>query len=364
MRIAIISSTKVLTTGAGTSYTVTSIATYLTKKGLSTSVLSVSEKEEKYSDAGIEYMFFKENKLPGFSFSLLKYILNSDFDRYVFVGPTLPATLILWIKHKKIFWIPQWHKSYIFKNKFRSLLYHFLRLFDYIIASIIRPQIVCYTSEEFTHFRKSSRGTILIPLGLDFNRPLWKFFEGLEETKKVLSPNLLFVGRIVDHKFPLFMIEVIKHCKQKFENGFVLNAVGPIDKKYFSELNNSLESSSLKNLISFKGEVTEASLASFYKDADVFVFPSFSESFGYTIVEALYAGLPVVATRTGIVPLLEKQGLLSAVEFGDAETMANKIFDSYLHSDSIKRKLADQRMVFAKSFSLENFLDSLYGILV
>ena len=42
---------------------------------------------------------------------------------------------------------------------------------------------------------------------------------------------------------------------------------------------------------------------------DLFAFPSLNEGMGKALVEAMYAGLPVVATRVGGVPELIREGL-------------------------------------------------------
>ncbi len=339
------------------------IARYLKTKGLNTSVLSISEKETGYSIDGIEFVFFRKGRLPNFSCSLLRYLLTSNSDRFVFVGSTSVAMLLPWLRFKKMILIPQWHHSYLFKNKFSSLLYHIYRfLFDYSLTCIAQPDVVCYTETEYSHIRKFAKNVTRVPLGLDFDRSLWKVYDKLGPAQKTNCPNLLFVGRVVDHKFPIFVLEVIRRCMKKFENSFVFNVVGPIDQAYFSELRKRLENTSFGDRIIFTGQISEAELARYYRDADVFVFPSFSESFGYSIVEALYAGLPVVATRTGIVPYLEKQGLVSGVTYGDAEDMANKILDSVRNSDVIKRKLVERRMFLTKEFDMNNFLESLFNI--
>jgi glycosyltransferase involved in cell wall biosynthesis len=43
-----------------------------------------------------------------------------------------------------------------------------------------------------------------------------------------------------------------------------------------------------------------AQLPAIYRDADVFVFPSYTESFGHPLVEAMATGLPIVASDTPI----------------------------------------------------------------
>jgi glycosyltransferase involved in cell wall biosynthesis len=51
--------------------------------------------------------------------------------------------------------------------------------------------------------------------------------------------------------------------------------------------------------VTFVGRVEHADTLEYYDDADIFVFPSIFESFAIPPVEAMAAGLPVVASRVG-----------------------------------------------------------------
>ena len=52
--------------------------------------------------------------------------------------------------------------------------------------------------------------------------------------------------------------------------------------------------------INFAGPKYGKELISYYKKSDIFVYTSFYESFGQTMLEAGAAGLPIIATKTGI----------------------------------------------------------------
>jgi glycosyltransferase involved in cell wall biosynthesis len=59
----------------------------------------------------------------------------------------------------------------------------------------------------------------------------------------------------------------------------------------------------LADRIRFHGPASGADLLDFYLDADVFVSPAIhEEGFGLAPVEAMAAGVPVVATRSGAIP--------------------------------------------------------------
>lgn len=61
-------------------------------------------------------------------------------------------------------------------------------------------------------------------------------------------------------------------------------------------------------------------MAAHYRDADVFVLPSFMEAFGMPLAEAQVSGLPVVGARTGGIPYIVEDGVTGLlVEPGDAD---------------------------------------------
>ena len=93
------------------------------------------------------------------------------------------------------------------------------------------------------------------------------------------------------------------------------------------------EESQLKKLVAKLGleenvvfEGWQSDLFAYYKTADVFVFPSYYEGYGMTVVESLAAGCPVIMTDVGCAGTVvrdKKNGLIAPV--GDTPALAYAI---------------------------------------
>ena len=94
---------------------------------------------------------------------------------------------------------------------------------------------------------------------------------------------------------------------------------------YLEQLRRKLSPAAARQ-ITFTGLVGHGDVPTFYENADVYVGPSLYESFGVSILEAMVAGLPVVATRVGAVPELIAHGRTGfIVETADPEGIAGAI---------------------------------------
>jgi glycosyltransferase involved in cell wall biosynthesis len=70
-----------------------------------------------------------------------------------------------------------------------------------------------------------------------------------------------------------------------------------LEAEFYAELQQMVQELGLEGRFSFDGSVSD--LQTYLADADVFILPSRSEGFSNAIVEAMAAGLPVIATDVG-----------------------------------------------------------------
>lgn len=97
------------------------------------------------------------------------------------------------------------------------------------------------------------------------------------------------------------------------------------DGKDLQKLKEQAARRGVSDLISWPGRVDRRHVNSFYEEADAFVLPSRSESFGIVYIEALAKGLPVIATACGGPEdiVTEQNGLLVPVD--DVQGLANAL---------------------------------------
>ncbi|MFP3882601.1 MAG: glycosyltransferase family 4 protein [Actinomycetota bacterium] len=111
--------------------------------------------------------------------------------------------------------------------------------------------------------------------------------------------------------------------------------------------------------VTFVDRVDHSELAEWYRRADIFVFPSlWQEPFGMPPTEAMAAGLPVVATRSGALPEIvvdDETGLL--VDRGDVEGLAQALLELLQDPGKRSRMGAAGRARVLKDFSWERHTD-------
>jgi glycosyltransferase involved in cell wall biosynthesis len=76
----------------------------------------------------------------------------------------------------------------------------------------------------------------------------------------------------------------------------------PRDKSYAARLRTLASELDITHDVVFTGGVPLEATVDFYRSADVFVYPSFNETFGLPILEAMACGCPVVTSDTSAMP--------------------------------------------------------------
>ena len=90
--------------------------------------------------------------------------------------------------------------------------------------------------------------------------------------------------------------------------GWLLRIAGPDEAGHQKQLEGAVSAADLSEIVSFTGPVESQMKKSAFLDADLFVLPSHSESFGMVVAEALAYSVPVLTTTATPWSILRERG--------------------------------------------------------
>lgn len=131
----------------------------------------------------------------------------------------------------------------------------------------------------------------IIPNGVDATR----FTPPSQREATGADLTLLFVGRVVRQKGLDVLLDALAALPLSLRDRLSLTIVG--DGPARSELQERAARLGLTERVLFRGWLGRDALPDAYRTADLFVFPSRDEGMPNVVLEAMAAGLPVVATR-------------------------------------------------------------------
>ena len=162
---------------------------------------------------------------------------------------------------------------------------------------------------------------------------------------------LLSVGRLSEEK----QIEHIRPTLEQLPHTrLVLVGDGPAR----AELERYFAGTSVK----FMGYLRGERLSQAYASADIFVFPSRLETFGLVVIEAMAAGLPIVAARVGGVGDMISEGLNGyTFESGDTAMLLEGLRKIARDRDTMRR-MGQQARAYAEGQSWETVMDEVVDV--
>ncbi len=136
-----------------------------------------------------------------------------------------------------------------------------------------------------------------------------QFDASITEGKSYASQNILFVGADWERKGGSDLVEAFKLVLEKFPKA-TLTIIG------------ASPNIQLRNC-QVIGKIAPQKLIQYYKSAAVFCMPTRKDPFGIVYLEAMQAGLPIIATNTGAIPDFIQDGHNGfLVEPGDVQGIA------------------------------------------
>jgi glycosyltransferase involved in cell wall biosynthesis len=320
--------------------------------------------EEKWNDVDgvrVKYLPFLGYEHYNFSLQMIKEVwkIINYYDLVhitaVWNFPVLAGSLISLIKKKPYIISPRgvFHQEALSsKSTLTKKFYFILFAKQYLKRAAGIHYTTTVEKEESEQLIKHSNGFI-VPNGIDLSiiqkshsKELLNEF-GISDDKKYI----LILGRIdrikgFDLLLPAFAQLVIKN------NNLNLVITGDCNSPYTAEVKQMIEEHKISSKVIFTGQVIGDDKWTLYKNALMFVLPSYSENFGMSVIEAMACGCPVVISdKVGIYKDIEKEEAGIVVVTNPGSIVAG-----------IKRILEDVELRNKISFNALNLVKEKYDI--
>jgi len=171
----------------------------------------------------------------------------------------------------------------------------------------------------------------IIPNGVDIEK-----FKNVQHS--VLNKNdvvLITTSRLVEKNAVGDIIRALKFLPGSIS--LKILGTGPLEKS----LKLKADSLQLRDRVEFLGSVSQDEISKYLHKADIFVRPSLSEGFGISFIEAMVAGLPVIATPVGGIPdFLKDRETGLFCEVNNPKSVADKVME-YINNPELTAKIIE-----------------------
>jgi glycosyltransferase involved in cell wall biosynthesis len=196
----------------------------------------------------------------------------------------------------------------------------------------------------------------IVPNGVDVpeERPFDIASESEEACRKGRKRTALFLGRIYPIKGLPMLIEAWARVRP---DGWLLRIAGPDEAGHQKQVERAVSAAGLGEVVSFTGPIEPQMRTSTFRDADLFVLPTHSESFGLVVAEALAHSLPVLTTTAAPWSIVRERGCGWSVD-ASVDGIADGLRQATrLDSDTLRSMGAKGRILVSAKFSWKHVAD-------
>ena len=171
--------------------------------------------------------------------------------------------------------------------------------------------------------------------------------------------NILFMGRLGARKGTFDLLKAFLLIHEELPNvKLILGGDGELDKANQFVVENNLQSK-----VEIKGWLSGQDKIDAFRNAQIYVLPSYNEGLPGSVLEAMAAGLPIVSTSVGGIPEAVLNGVNGIIiNPGDIKSMSSALF-KLCKDGSLREKMGNESLVLANSkFYMKNIVAELLKI--
>ena len=285
------------------------------------------------------------------------------FSTFIWEQFSLP--IIAWAMGANVVFSPA-NYGPIFARNHVSLLRNavsVIRLIDRIQPALYWIMLAIATFVTFLTAKRSiavsNYASRILTFGLPsvFKKKLSVVYHGVTHGRVAREDNdkdgnvILAVSDIYVQKNYLALVEAFAHLVEKYPNLELWIAGREIDVVYGARVRDLVAELGIGAQVKFLGHLPLEKVEELYRNCHIFVFPSFVETFGNPLVEAMSVGTPIACSNTTAMPeVLGDAGLL--FDPHNCDEIAHAI--ETLHTTpSLRRELGHRALIRSKQFTWE-----------
>ena len=244
---------------------------------------------------------------------------------------------------------------------FRNLISHALiRRFANRCDGIVVPT---YSTEEYLRIIGVTTPTLVQPTGIEYELLRNADPKEVARLRKDLGLGdervLISVSRLSDEKNIDFLMDAVDRLRKECKQPFRVLMIG--DGHERRRLQARIKQLGLRDCFTLVGSVPPEDMPKWYALGDLFVFASKSETQGMVILEAMAAGMPVVAVRSSGIDDVVRDGHNGFKTPEDHARWSQRVA-KLLTDDELREELSANAQAFAAEYSIEAFAVRIRGL--
>jgi glycogen synthase len=190
--------------------------------------------------------------------------------------------------------------------------------------------------------------------------PQWLDFAAIESTPwhlpELPRPALLFIGQLSPRKGYDLLLRAMPTVLERYPGATVLMVSG-LNQEDRATLDRMARELGIAERVQVLGRVEDAELVNLYRAADLYITPTRYEGFGLTLLEAMTAGCPLIATDIPVVNETVQHGVNGwLTRYNDPDDLARGML-TLLDDEALRQRLvAGGRHTIATRFREETLV--------
>jgi len=165
-------------------------------------------------------------------------------------------------------------------------------------------------------------------------------------------PVFLYVGMLCREKGTHKLLEA---CAALVKRGITDFSCVLVGAGYMSgDIEQISQSLGIADQVSYAGQIPHEDIGRFYRESDVFIFPSFDDIWGMVVLEAMACGKPVLCSQyAGARELITETENGFVIDPNDVETIA-RYMEQFIRNPAMSAKMGDKARERISSYTPES----------